>query len=158
MLKGMTPQEAYSVAETAMTRGSNQWGPLEAEFYDDPSGCSMRRIIGQLRSAGFEVAGDLLGISEQKRIGSILEVVDGVYTGKVESTYMIKGAIVREWLRAPAYLAFGDSATSDLPFMLDAAGPAFMINPGDRFKKKDADKAKGRLVEVRYSGVEGDKP
>ena len=45
--------------------------------------------------------------------------------GKRESTYMIKGAIVREWLRAPAYLAFGDSATSDLPFMPDAAGPAF---------------------------------
>ena len=100
----------------------------------------------------------MLGIGQEYRLGSILEVADGRYTGQVESTYMLKGPIVRDWLKAPAYLAFGDSATSDIPFMLDAAGPAFMINPGERFKKKDQDKAKGRLVEVRYSGVEGDQP
>ena len=104
------------------------------------------------------VSGDLLGISVDKRLGSILEVVDGRYTGKVESTYMLKGAIVREWLKAPAYLAFGDSATSDFPFMLDASGPAFMINPGDRFRKKDTERANGRFVEVQYAGVEGGKP
>lgn len=171
MLKGMAPKEAYRVAEIAMTQGSKLFGPLEAKFYDDPSGCSMRRMIGQLRSSGFQiylisagidvlvkVAGDLLGIAPEYRLGSILEVKDDRYTGQVESTYMLKGPIVREWLEAPAYLAFGDSATSDIPFMLDAAGPAFMINPGDRFKKKDADKAKGRLVEVEYKAVEGDKP
>ena len=38
------------------------------------------------------------------------------------------------------------------------AGPAFMINPGDRFKKKDLEHAAGRLVEVQYSRVESGKP
>ena len=74
MLKGMTPQEAYSVAETAMTQGSNQWGPLEAEFYDDPSGRSMRRIIGQLRSAGFEIYFISAGIDVLVKVAGILGV------------------------------------------------------------------------------------
>jgi len=171
MLAGMSHQDAYKVAERAMQQGTDGFPALQGKLFDDPSGCSMRRIIGQLRSAGFqvyfisagldvlvEVAGDMLGIGAKQRLGSILERVDGKYTGKVTSTYMLKGTVVREWLGAPAYLAFGDSATSDLPFMLDAAGPAFMINPGDRFKKKDLEHAAGRLVEVQYSLVESGKP
>lgn len=168
MLAGISKQDAYKIAERSMTQGSSGYPPLQGKFYDDPSGCSMRRIVGQLRSSGFEVyfisagldvlvdvAGDMLGIGPEQRIGSILEVKDAHYTGNVESTYMLKGTVVREWLGGPAYLAFGDSVNSDFPFMLDAAGPAFMINPDDRFKKKDQDIANGRFVEVRYEKVEG---
>jgi phosphoserine phosphatase len=171
MLAGVSKQDAYRIADRSMTQGSSGYPPLQGKFYDDPSGCSMRRIVGQLRSSGFEVyfisagldvlvdvAGDMLGIGPEQRIGSILEVKDEHYTGKVDSTYMLKGTVVREWLGGPAYLAFGDSVNSDFPFMLDAAGPAFMINPDDRFKKKDQDKANGRFVEVRYERVEGGNP
>jgi phosphoserine phosphatase len=171
MLKGMSKQDAYKIAQRSMTQGSSAYPPLQGKFYDDPSGCSMRRVVAQLRSAGFqvffisagldvlvEVAGDMLGIGPAQRIGSILEVNGEIYTGKVDSTYMLKGTVVREWLGGPAYLAFGDSVNSDFPFMLDAAGPAFMINPDDRFKKKDQDKAGGRFVEVRYEKVEGGNP
>lgn len=167
MLQGLKPSQAYAVADRAMKLGTGSFAPLQNYLYDDGNGCSMRRLIGQLRSSGFqvyfisagldvlvEVAGDLLGVGTSRRLGSVLRRDAGTYTGEVASTYVFKGTILRDWLRAPPFLAFGDSASSDLPFMLDAAGPAFMVNPGERFLKKDAELAGGRLVELRFANTE----
>ncbi|MEK7706226.1 MAG: haloacid dehalogenase-like hydrolase [Myxococcota bacterium] len=169
LMRGMTPQEARAAARVAFEKGALDYPAWSTQVFDDADGCGMRQLIAHMEAHGVEMyllsatpdvlaweAARVLGIPEGRAIGSLLEVVDGRYTGRVfDSTYYTKGTIVRQWLPAPPLLAFGDSVTSDFSMLAEAVGVGFMINPHEAFLARDAKEAGSRLVAVSYGSVEG---
>jgi len=164
IMAGLTPVEAQRAARHFFHVGTSDYPAWKTQFFASEDGCGMKEIIAKLRarevdiylvSASLDpivsVTGDFLGVRETHRKGSPMEIEDGVYTGRVESLYAVKGPTVREWLGGPAILGFGDSAASDFDFMADVAGPVFMINPGEDFLAKESEHAEGRFVALRYS-------
>lgn len=167
LVNGLSRSEATAAARKAIDQGALDTPSMRSLIFD-AEGCNSAKLIEQLQTAGFEVyllsatldflafaAADALGIPADKTIGSPLQVVDGKYTGEVVlSTYGIKGTIVRAWLPSPPFIVFGDSASSDVPMMLESFGAAFMVNPGESMLKKDAE-AGGRFLALEYPGVVG---
>ena len=80
---------------------------------------------------------------------------DGRYTGEVaDSTYYAKGAITRQWLKAPPLFAFGDSARSDFTMVVEAAAAGFMVHTRPDFVARDDKEAGGRLVGLNFDLTE----
>ncbi len=168
LINGLTREEASRAAKKAIDEGALGMRGIRQEIFD-ADGCSMAMLIDGLQTAGFEVyllsatldflafaAADVLGVPRDKTIGSPLEVKDDRYTGEVVlSTYGIKGSVTRAWLPSPPLMVFGDSASSDVPMMLEAYGAAFMMNPGERMLQKDAELAGGRFIALEWPGVIG---
>ncbi|MEO1484031.1 MAG: HAD family hydrolase [Myxococcota bacterium] len=168
LVNGLTRSEATAAARKAIDKGALDTPGMRSLIFD-AGGCNSAKLIEQLQTAGFEVyllsatldflafaAAEALGIPADKTIGSPLEVIDGKYTGNVVlSTYGMKGSIVRAWLPSPPFIVFGDSASSDVPMMRESFGASFMVNPGERMLKKDAELAGGRFLAVDYPGVIG---
>lgn len=168
LINGLTRAQAAQAAKKAVDEGALGMPGIRQTIFD-AGGCSMATLIDQLQTAGFEVyllsatldflafaAADLLGVPRDKTIGSPLEVKDNRYTGEVVlSTYDIKGSITRAWLPSPPLVVFGDSASSDVPMMLEAYGAAFMMNPGERMKQKDDSLAGGRFIALEWPGEIG---
>ena len=100
-------------------------------------------------------AGKQFKVPRERVLGSLLEVKDGRYTGRVkDSAYYTKGAIVRQWMSAPPMIVFGDSPSSDFSMMLEAAGVSFMVNPRPKFLVLDEADANSRFVAVWFDSVE----
>jgi phosphoserine phosphatase len=168
MMRGMTLAEGASAAEAAYTKGGGIYPPYERMVYADQSGCGMRRVIALLKergvqpyllSATFDVlateSAKQVGIPREQALGSILAVKDGRYTGEVaDSTYYAKGAITRQWLKAPPLFAFGDSVRSDFTMVAEAAAVGFMIHSRPDFVARDDKETGGRLVGVDYNATE----
>lgn len=169
MLAGLTREQVQPIAKAAFDQGSESLPPWKDRLFADRSGCGMREIIGGLEKRGIRVyllsatldilaeeGGRLFGIPPERVLGSVLEIKDGRYTGKVaDSTYYIKGSVVRQWLPAPPLFAFGDSPSSDFGMLLESAGLAFMVNPRPRWKELDDSRAGSRLVALVYEATEG---
>ena len=167
MMAGLRPEEAARAARHFLTQGTSFYPPWIGEIYSSQDGCGMTEIMAKLRERGVDVylvsaglepiveaAGEYLGVPTSHRRGSPMEVQEGVYTGEVESLYAAKQSVVRTLLGGPALLGFGDSAASDFEFMVDVAGPVFMINPTAEFLAKENEHAGGRFVALRYSDTE----
>lgn len=168
LLQGLSPQDARAAARHAYEEGAGAFPAWPGRFFADSDGCSMRRVVATLQERGVEVyllsatldplaleGGRQLGVPAQRVLGSLLEIKDGRFTGKVrDSTYYTKAPIVRQWLPAPPLLAFGDSPTSDFMMLLEATGAAFMINPRAKLTDRDRAEAGGRMVPVRFEGIE----
>ncbi len=169
-MRGMTEAAAKKAARKAFEKGAGKFPGWLSKLFTDGGGCGMRQLLERVRARGIDIyflsatldvlaveGGRLLGVSEDRVLGSILAMSDGRYTGEVrDSTYFAKGAITRQWLPAPPLLAFGDSPRSDFTMLLEAAGVGFMINPRDRLLEKDKEEANSRFVAVDFEGTEGD--
>lgn len=161
LLRGVSVDDVERAARRALVSGAPNHPPMVDYFYDYGP-CSVPEAIDALRTSGFRIfllsstldvlaqaTGDVLGLPRSQVIGSPLEQREGRYTGNViASTYAHKGAITRAWLPAPPTFAFGDSASSDFPMMLEAFGAAFMINPDERMQMRDHHSAGGRFLAV----------
>lgn len=171
LLEGLTEAEVAEAARIAYHEGTEVFPPWKERIFFDTQ-CTMadaveillrRGVKPYLLSATLDVlaeeGGRVLGVPEELVLGSVLVRKGGVYTGEVgDSTYYTKGAIVRQWLPAPPLMAFGDSPTSDFPMMLEAWGPAFMINPREKFQVRDDQEAGSRLVAVWFPATVGTAP
>lgn len=169
-MRGMTPAQAQQSARKAFEKGAGKFPGWQSKLFTDGGTCGMRQLVERLRARGIEIyflsatldvlaieGGRLLGVGEDRVLGSILAIEDGHYTGEVaDSTYYSKGAITRQWLSAPPLLAFGDSPRSDFTMLLEAAGVGFMINPREILLKKDQEEANSRFVAVVFERTEGD--
>jgi phosphoserine phosphatase len=168
MLKGTTVEAAAAAAKRSYTEGSTNFPPWTKRIFADRSGCGMRKVVQVLQKMGVDVyvlsatldplaveGAKMLGVPEDHALGSVLEVADGKYTGKVAaSTYYTKGAITRQWLPAPPLFVFGDSPRSDFSMLMEAVGPAFMINARDSFIERDDKEAGSRFVRVGFEATE----
>jgi len=170
LMRGVRVEDAALAARLAVEDGAGELPPWKHRLFADRDGCSMAKIIETLKARGVGVyilsatpdvlvaeAGRLLGLPEEHLLGSVLEVEKGVYTGDVrDNTYAVKDAIARQWLGAPPVLAFGDSPTSDFSMLLEATGAGFMVNPRPAFLARDREEAQARLVELTFSGTQGE--
>lgn len=170
LLAGLDVATVREIAHAAFEEGGAGVPPFKTRFFaDSKDGCGTRKILRLLQQRGVKVyllsatldvlveeAGRQLGVPLENVIGSKLEVVDGHYTGRViDSTYYSKGSIMRQWVGVPPLLVFGDSPTSDVPMMLEAAGMAIMVNPRPDLLEADERLAGGRFVSVTFDSLEG---
>ncbi|MCK5688764.1 haloacid dehalogenase-like hydrolase [Myxococcota bacterium] len=169
LLKGLDIKTVSDAAQQAFEKGANKMPSWNSQVFVDGE-CSMKKVITGLQTSGVKVyllsatlnplaieAARQLGVPEEQALGSMLEIVDGLYTGQVkDSTYYTKGSIVRQWLPSPPVLAFGDSPSSDFSMLQEALGAAFMLNPRPKLIKFDKEKAGGLMVGVRFSSVLAD--
>jgi phosphoserine phosphatase len=165
VLAGLEASVVEEAAQLAVTKGAAGAPAIISRFHADTSGCGTRAVLDKLKARGIEVyflsatldvlakaAARGVGIPEDHAIGSALEIVDGRYTGQVlASLYDIKGPVLRQWVRVPPLMVFGDSPVSDLPMMLEAVGTGFMVNPRQELLDKDKEVAQGRLVSVKFT-------
>ncbi len=165
VLAGLEAATVEEAAEIAMHKGAANAPAILTRFHADASGCGTLAMINKLKARGIAIyflsatldvlakaAARAVGIDEEHAIGSSLEIVDGRYTGNVvTSTYEIKGPVLRQWVRVPPLMVFGDSATSDVPMMLEAAGTGFMVNPRQELLDKDKEVANGRFVALTFT-------
>jgi len=170
MMNGMTVTDAQKVARQVYEKGAGPFGPWKLRTFANKGGCGMRDIIARMEDRGIEVyllsaTLDVLAVEgakgysipEARALGSVLEVVDGKYTGKVkDSAYYAKGAITRQWLPAPPLVAFGDSPSSDFTMLQESAGLGFLVNPREKLLAQDQNDAGGRLVALPFDGTEAD--
>jgi phosphoserine phosphatase len=169
MLKGLPEATVHDAARAVFEEGSSKYPPWRDQVFADQNGCGMRQVLQRLAARGVHVhflsatldvlahhGADLLGVPRTRVLGSVLEVVNGHYTGKVvKSTYHTKGPLTRQLLSAPPLLAFGDSPRSDVPMLLEAVGAAFMVNPRPSLLERDRTDAGGRFVKLVFDVTEG---
>ncbi|HSI04933.1 MAG: HAD family hydrolase [Myxococcota bacterium] len=165
VIAGLEVSVIEEAAQVVLTKGAPGAPSIMSRFHADASGCGTLAVLGKLKTRGIEVyflsatldvlakaAARAVGIPEDHAIGSALEVVDGRYTGQVvTSLYEIKGPVLRQWVRVPPLMVFGDSPVSDLPMMIEAVGTGFMVNPRQELLDKDKEVAQGRLVQVNFT-------
>ncbi len=170
LLKGVRVNDAQRAAHQAIQQGAPPLPAWKERVFADRDGCGSARLVRLLVDHGVEVyllsatpdvlvqeAGRLFGLPAERVRGSVLEVQDGEYTGRVlDNTYYVKGPITRQWLPAPPLVAFGDSPTSDFAMLLEATGAGFMINPRPSFVQRDLAEAGGRFVSLSFDGTEGE--
>jgi phosphoserine phosphatase len=169
LLAGLTAEQGRGAARFAIEQGTGTLPPWKTRVLASHDGCSMMTIVQRLLNAGVDVyflsatpdvmveeAGVLFGIAPGHALGSQLELRDGRFTGKVrDNSYDVKGFITRQWLAAPPVVAFGDSATSDFPMLLEATGAGFMVNARSSFVRRDVEEAGARLVILRLDTTAG---
>jgi phosphoserine phosphatase len=163
LLEGVTVTDAREAARVAVYQGAHGLPPWKTRVLAE-AGCTTAQIVHSLIARGVEVfflsatpdlmveaAAELFGLGPGHALGSVLEVEQGRFTGRVkDNPYAIKASIARQWLPSPPLLAFGDSPTSDFPMLLEATGAGFMINARPTFLTRDTTEAGGRLVTLRF--------
>lgn len=164
MMQGMTVAQGQEAARAVFETGSSRYPAWNTKFFHDADGCSMPRLVHSMHNKGIQVfflsatldvlakmGGRMLDVPMDRVIGSVLEVEDGRYTGKVvASTYYSKAPITRQWLPAPPMFAFGDSPTSDFPMLLESFGLGVMVNPRPALQQKEKIEADDRFVAVWF--------
>lgn len=165
LMAGLPLDKAQSIAHDVFNTASQGFEPYSEYFFDDEThACPAPRLIEILQKRGVDVyllsaTPDLLAMEAAKILkvpldhvlGSVLETQNGHYTGRVlASTYSIKGAIARQWLKAPPVFSFGDSPDSDFSMFQETMGVAFMLNPRPAMQARDKNEAFGKIVALWY--------
>lgn len=168
VLEGLDTKTVDHASDIAVTKGAFGAPGAMQRYHQDASGCGTAAIMAKLKARGVEqyllsatleplarAAARGMGLEENHAIGSPLEIKDGRYTGNViTSIYELKGPVLRQWVAVPPIMIFGDSATSDIPMMVEAIGTGFMVNPRTEILAKDNEVAGGRLVAVTFAKPE----
>ena len=168
LLEGLDTATVDQASDIAVTKGAYGAPGAMQRYHQDASGCGTAAVLAKGKARGVEqyllsatleplarAAARGMGLAENHAIGSPLEIKGGRYTGQViASIYELKGPVLRQWVGVPPLMVFGDSATSDMPMMVEAIGTGFMVNPRAEILEKDKEVAGGRMVSVTFTKPE----
>ena len=144
-MRGMNVAQATESMRTAFEHGVPEAGiePLKSHLFNGPAptGDSARDLVDGTRAAGLDpwivtwgfdfiakAAAPYVGIGADHVIGHGMHVQDGAYAGLVDASGRPKWQMIRDALRVPPIVSFGNSS-SDLPMLDATAGPTFLVKP-----------------------------